>query len=315
MDDDFTPEIMEMMDDLQKYQYYQETNGKPEPETDRYGMPFEPVDSFSTAPLGFLETAMRMQVQMMELFRMACRLNRHSPEFIRISGQLEKLTAQMGRCCITKAVLEQQGQTFEFLSDLTIGLLRGITAVNYRKLWSAFMEVCTLGRYSGNISDLSIRWAALDTRLKATQEKIEKIRSGEIKAELKTISGNADSRNNTDTTETREQAPVPFSPNGRALSVDRDAVREFTRQQPEEQPDDASGKDPAEVSENRAVPEAADETADPVPPLSGDNPDENISSEDEWDGPYVSDNLIRRMADYWQKQAMVPVTEEWDSPP
>ena len=60
--DGLTPEIMEMMDELQGYMVSQDNKEKPE--ADQYGMPFEPDNSFSLAPLGFLETAMRMEAQM-----------------------------------------------------------------------------------------------------------------------------------------------------------------------------------------------------------------------------------------------------------
>ena len=298
--DGLNPEIMEMMDELQGYMVSQDNNGKPG--ADQYGMPFEPDDSFSLAPLGFLETAMRMEVQMMELFRMAYKLNRHSPQYIRISGQLEKTVAQMGRYCITKAVLEQQGCSFGYLEDLTIGRLRKITGFNYRKTWSAFMEDCARNDCNGNLPDLSIRWAALDARLKATQEKIDKISSGEIKAEPKVKNENCYPREKTDNA---EKDPAPFSPKGCAFPADRAAIREFEQKTAADRGDNTVStipdiSDPAAAEVTEILPELP-ETADDTAERSFDFSEEGVEEEDsvdigEWDALFVPGGLIRRIA-------------------
>ena len=133
--------------------------------TDKFGYEFEPFDAFSTDPLGFPERVLRMQTEAMETFSLVQTANRHSPLFHKLSAQLEKLVSYLGSCCITKAVMEQQGETFRLLDNLTADRLRGMAAFNLRKCYAAFMECRAEGRYSYAAFDLSVRWALLDRRL------------------------------------------------------------------------------------------------------------------------------------------------------
>ena len=180
MFDKMTPQIINMINDFMDHRWRMQ-NKDASAEEDEYGFPFEPANVISTEPLGFYESAMRLQTQATELYSYVYTLNRHSPLFIKASALLEKLVRQLGICCITIAALEQEGNKFEMLDDLTISWLRSITAFNVRKCYSAFMEQREIGVFRSHIMDLSIRWTALDKRLTATENKIEIIRNGKIR--------------------------------------------------------------------------------------------------------------------------------------
>ena len=104
---EMTADVLRIMEDLQRMQYKKKQNGVGEAAEDAYGYAFEPYDAFSTKPLEFAETAMRLHIEALETFSMLRTLNRHSPLYYRLSGQLEKLLRQLGSCCITKAVIEK----------------------------------------------------------------------------------------------------------------------------------------------------------------------------------------------------------------
>ena len=282
-------QIMEMIDQLQDLDHYRKTHGTDDAAADRYGYPFEPIGSFSGEPLSFTETGMRLHTEAMELFDLVQKINRHSPLFFKMTGQLEKLIGQMGSCCITKAVMEQQGESPELLEDLTIDLLRRMTAFSLRKAWASFMESRAMNSYNGNALDLSIRFAALDKRLLATEEKIKKIESGEIRVDtaVKDTAGENDQR----TEEAPEKAePIrPFSPQARALPVDRAALRGAEEQGDEKTPEktvpaepDVSGEGDIFPSESPAA--AADDPAGKIPsPSDPQVPGYDPEDEDDWD--------------------------------
>ncbi len=196
--------------------------------TDKYGYEFEPLDSFSTDPLSFAEKTLRMQNEAMETFTLAQTANRHSPLFHKLSAQLEKLISFLGSCCITKAVMAQQGESFRLLNILATDRLRGMAAFNLRKCYAAFMECRAAGRYSYAAFDLSIRWALLDRRLEATAEKIEKIKAGKVSIDLSEKRPSAEPQ--AETTENKEQKPSAFPVKGTALPVDKAAVRKTGQQ-------------------------------------------------------------------------------------
>ncbi len=196
--------------------------------TDKYGYEFEPLDSFSTDPLGFAEKTLRMQNEAMETFTLVRTANRHSPLFHKLSAQLEKLISYLGSCCITKAVMEQQGESFRLLDILTTDWLRGMAAFNLRKCYAAFMECRTEGRYSYAAFDLSVRWALLDRRLEATAEKIEKIKTGKVSIDLSEKRPSAEPQ--AEISDNKEQKAAALSAKGTALPIDKAAVRNIGQQ-------------------------------------------------------------------------------------
>ncbi len=277
-------EIMQMIDDLQQMRYHQKTIGVEEAKKDRYGYAFEPLDTFSTEPLGFTETAMRLQAEAGELFRLICKVSRFSPLFIRMSGQFEKMVNQLGSCCITKAVMEQQGDTFDLLEMLTIDKLRGWTALNFRKSYAAFMDSHADGRYKPAAFDLSVRWAALDRRLLATAEKIEKIRSGKLNIDIAEKEPPAEPKDEYRENNKEQSTTSPFTPKSASLPIDRTAIRGTGKQSHadilEKSPDDPGSESViietnAEKPQPGAVPEILFTEKD-GPDSDGEGNDEKI---------------------------------------
>ena len=171
---EITQEILQVFEDLQRMKFKRQQNGAGESDKDSFGYAFEPFDAFSTEPLEFSETALRLDIEAKEMFAMIRTLNRHSPLFYKLTGQFERLVSLLGSCCITKAMIEkQEGESFELLQDLTIGSLREMAAFIFRKCTAAFMDSRACGKSNLGAFALSVRWAALDERLTATGEKIK----------------------------------------------------------------------------------------------------------------------------------------------
>lgn len=223
--------IMNMIYNLQDLRMDQKENAAKMPNKDTYGFPFEPFDCFSTEPVTFLEKAMMLDSEAVDIFRQLRELNRHSPLFYQMSSDMEKIVSQLGSACITKAVIEQQGQNSEsmnqLLNRLTIDHLREWAAFNLRKCFASYMESSSVLRYNKTALNLSLRWSALDKRLLATAERIEKIKSGEIKVDL---TDKAEELKKSvvpeKQTEKAEKHAAPLRDSGSALPVDKAAVRD-----------------------------------------------------------------------------------------
>ena len=227
-------EIINLITNLQWVKASQKNKVKDMPETDLYGFPFEPYEEFSTEPLSFFETAMRLETEASQTFAMLREFNRHSPLFYQMSSDLEKIVSQLGSACITKAVIQMQGESSvdmdELLGSLTIDKLRGWAAFNFRKCYASFMESIADVFYNKTAMNLSIRWAALDTRLIATAEKIEQIQAGKIKIDLKPKPQEQEAQAEQASSEaaepTENKPAAALSGNGRALPIDKGMVRQ-----------------------------------------------------------------------------------------
>ena len=329
--DGWNREIMDMIYDLQHIRACQKQNAKNIGDKDKYGYPFEPADCFSSEPLGFLETAMKLETEAVETSRFMKQINRHSPVYYQISSQLEKLVSQLGSVCITKAVMEQQGKDVSFLDHLTIDWLRELTAYNFRKCYASFMESMSVIRYNGNALGLSTRWAALDKRLLATAEKIELIKAGKLKVSM---SDPAEKLKNEiqPTAEKQEEKPETVSPmasKGRAFSVDKEAVRGMEREDSGQEqenmlpvPADPGSEDTlvkAEASgvgtpekpyaEDMAAADTGKETAKSESTVPDEFADPDTEDpDDDWEDPgceeeailpYVTEEMVQRMSALW----------------
>ena len=346
-------EIINLINEQQAVQDQMIENAKNIGDKDKYGYPFEAFDSFSMKPLEFLETAMRLHNEASETFCMLRELNRHSPLFYQMSSQLEKLISQLGSVCITKAVIEQQeGETFQLLEGLTIAWLRERTAFNFRKCYSSYMESLSLLHFNQAAMSLSLRWSALDKRLQATAEKIELIKSGKVKVdlrdkaeELKKQSDGAESTEKKDDPAQELDKTSALAPKAHALPIDKSAVREMEKQETEdvsvsesgpestaavmEEPTAASqetqipdgenaGKEPESDTQNNTTQPEGTEVPDPsaetdICSEENEDPyedDSDLYDEDDENLPYVSEELVRKMAEYYQSQKLT----EWPFP-
>ena len=151
---------------------------------DEYGFPFEPEGTYNNAPIEFEEVAKALWIAVINLNYTATRYHRQSPYYPLLMARLEKNIKQMGSYCITKSVLEQSGEKFPELEDVTLKELYQMVSLHFRKCCRAYNDM----QEAGHAQDLSMigwmfRWAALADRLKATQDRVNKIETGEIKIE------------------------------------------------------------------------------------------------------------------------------------
>ncbi len=178
---------MESYNDLLSYYIDSSNSGMvtgPGQYSEDCGLPFEPLDEFSDAPLEFEEIAQTLYEGLQDLYLSAARANRHSAGYQVLCGHLEKNIRLAGSMCLTKAVLERKGLSFPSLEALSVKELYTMVSLHFRKTGAAFREL----RDSGKGLDMSLldslcRWAFLAERLKATEEKILGIRSGKIPAD------------------------------------------------------------------------------------------------------------------------------------
>jgi len=318
MEDGFSMDMLQVISDLDQMKRFRERKGIVPGNKDKYGYPYESFESFSTDPLTFNETGLRLQAEAYKSFEMMRILNRHSPLYIEMSRRMEKLIGLMGSFCITRAVLEQQGCSFPILSELTIGCLREMTAFNFRKAYGSYMTGIMLYNYKDDMLDLSIRWAALDSRLKATEEKIEKIRSGAIKVSTEPRTTGSGSHPET---EAGGKDPVPFSPQERALPVDKAAVRELTKQDDALQPAEEIRNEPENPAEISAEGSDASGAAEEAPGTAASAPD--IPEEDRGDETYTGEDtepdplseLIREMRAFYAQDHIRERMMEAAEPP
>ena len=151
---------------------------------DPYGFPFEAVDEFTDAPLEFEELTASLGDDLTDTYVLSTRYNRHSPYYVFLCAHLEKDIRQLGSLCVTKAVLEQKDMKFPKLEGLTVKELYRMVSLHFRKCHTAFQELKSRGQgIDMNLMDWVCRWGMLAEKLKATEEKIQKIQSGKVSAD------------------------------------------------------------------------------------------------------------------------------------
>ncbi|MBQ6518336.1 MAG: hypothetical protein IJI14_06430 [Anaerolineaceae bacterium] len=159
-------------------------NGVKNALTDEFGFPFEPEGRYNSAPLEFEETVKALWVVLTNTNYAAVRRNRLSPSYSILMQHLEKYIKQMGACCITKEVLEKSGERFPGLDIINIKELHRMTSLHFRKCCDAYNDLQKSGQGQDmNMVSWIFRWASLSERLKATQDRINNIRSGKINIE------------------------------------------------------------------------------------------------------------------------------------
>ncbi len=144
-------------------------------------LPLEDPDMFSEDPLDFEESAVILREDVLEIYHYTMFLNRFSNKYQQVSRSLAKGIAKLASCCVTKTVLETKGFRFPKLDDLEIEGLYRCVSFNFRKCHAAVK-----GTKNNNylmwaqLIDIEFGWHTLSERLKATEEKIRKIREGKI---------------------------------------------------------------------------------------------------------------------------------------
>ena len=147
-------------------------------------LPFEEVNEFSNAPFEFEETAKWLWDDTRVTYYHAGIENRYSENYLRLCGRLEKNIRRLGSFCLNKAVMEQKGYDFPELKDLSILELVKMVSLHLRKCHAAFQGCYYENNFLGmSYLNWEFRWFDLGNRLKATGVKIDKIKSGELKAD------------------------------------------------------------------------------------------------------------------------------------
>ena len=297
-----TYEIMNIIDEQRDMRAVQKANAANIGEKDEFGFAYEPGDCISMNILGFRETAMRLFNEAVETFRLLREYNRHSPIFYQMSAELENIIGQLGSVCITKAVIEQQdGKEDPFLKGLTIDWLRQRVAFNFRKCYSSYMESMAYLNFNQKALHLSLRWAALDKRLIATAEKIEKIKDGKLKIELTTkdekLKTQAEALDNQKPEQVQDPngksndaAPSAFAPKAHAMPIDISAVKENA----EKNSDNAAEIQLKETKASSAAVEASSNeiptTANPIDANQNPNAEERENTDSQHDEKFGEDS-------------------------
>ena len=145
-------------------------------------LPFEELEAFSCDGLNFEDAANQLWKHVSIMHYHAGTYNRHSEWYPIACAQLEKDIRMMGSFCLTKAVLEKRGFQFPSLKHMDIKELYGVTCFHFRKCGKAFDDLyATTGLISIPLHQWELRWYSLGERLKATDQKIQKILDGKIK--------------------------------------------------------------------------------------------------------------------------------------
>ena len=147
-------------------------------------LPFEPPDEFSNAPFEFENSTENLWEDTQIIYYHSAVENRFSENYLKLCGRLEKNIRRLGSLCLTKAVLEQKGMTFPNLSSLDILELVKMVSFHLRKSHAAFRGIYYDNNFIG-MAYLSweFSWFELGNRLKATEVRIDKIRSGKLNAD------------------------------------------------------------------------------------------------------------------------------------
>ncbi len=147
-------------------------------------LPDECSDEFSNAPFEFNDSARSLWDDTQILYYHATTENRFSENYLKLCERLESNIRRLGSVCLTKAVLEQKGMLFPDLADLNILELVKMVSFHMRKSHAAFRGVYYDNGFLGmTYLNWEFRWFDLGSRLKATEVKIDKIRTGKINAD------------------------------------------------------------------------------------------------------------------------------------
>ncbi|MBQ6344200.1 MAG: hypothetical protein IJI41_13845 [Anaerolineaceae bacterium] len=151
---------------------------------DEYGLPFEPEGYYNAAPLQFEETVSYLWYFVDLLHYAATRYNRHSPNYFTLLKELEKDIKKLGQYCITRAVMEKSGASLEKIGKTPIRELYCMVSLHFRKCCTAAYDIQKEKRgVDVSLIGWMFRLANLAERLKATEDKIQKIKDGKISIE------------------------------------------------------------------------------------------------------------------------------------
>ena len=151
---------------------------------DPLDLPFESLDEYSDDPLEYEEISRTLWEDLNDVYILAARTNRHSPNYQLLCSRLEKNIRLAGRLCVTGTVLEQKDLQVSLPEGMCVKELYAMVSLHFRKCDRAYRELRDSGKgLDMSLLDWIIRWASLAEKLKATEEKIRNIKSGKVSAE------------------------------------------------------------------------------------------------------------------------------------
>lgn len=150
---------------------------------DSFGFAFESLDEFSEAPLDFEEYTLDLIEDLEDVYYLTKVYNRFSPNYLSACEIFEQVIRRLGRCCVTKAVLQQKGLSFPKLDRLTADGLYACVSFNFRKCHTALKEGREKNILDHHLLKAECRLYELAEHLRATGEKIRLIASGKISAD------------------------------------------------------------------------------------------------------------------------------------
>lgn len=191
-------------------------------------LPGESPDEFSNAPLEFTDSTKSLWDDTQIIYYHAAMENRFSENYLKLCGQLEKNIRRLGSLCLTKAVLERKGLNFPEISGLNILELVKMVSFHFRKCHAAFRGVYYDNNFIGmTYMSWEFTWFDLGNRLKATDDKIDMIRSGKINADE--LLSHAEKFSGEPCSNDRPDKGIPGSLrlNGSALPMDHSLARDM----------------------------------------------------------------------------------------
>ena len=149
-----------------------------------FSLPDETLDDLDLTPIEFREAAEMITESMAAWYGVCVRANRLSKGYLDSVFQMIAVMKQAAGCCITKAVLEQDGESFPSLEHLDIDTMYSTASSLFRKTHDAAMHYLKNG-HSCSGRALAAEMALFDLlrRLQATSERITKIREKHIGSE------------------------------------------------------------------------------------------------------------------------------------
>ena len=134
----------------------------------------ESIDNFSVDYLQFEELTSKIMNQVDSVFDRITRIDRHSSEFIKFCGLMQRGTGYLAGACLNKIVWAKEGVKFPKLELLNTHNLYRMISFCFRKCDAALSEDLAKNRNGFNfeLMNLELNLANTLERLKATEVKI-----------------------------------------------------------------------------------------------------------------------------------------------
>ena len=134
----------------------------------------ERIDNFSVDYLQFEELTSKIMNQVDSVFDRITRIDRHSSEFIKFCGLMQRGTGYLAGACLNKIVWAKEGVEFPKLDLLNTHNLYRMISFCFRKCDAALSEDLAKDRNGFNFELMNLELSLANTleRLKATEVKI-----------------------------------------------------------------------------------------------------------------------------------------------